>query len=373
MKLVDRQIIRELIGPFFFGVTAFSSIFFAGTYLLKLTNWVMNGMPLMMAGKIVLLLLPSIVVFTLPMSTLLSVLLGIGRLSGDSEVVALFAGGISIYRLVIPIAIMGIIVSGSSIILNEMIAPQAWAQYQEIQASVLQQTAPKDQPFTVKDDGTNSLILVKGGMNVDTGILRNVTVTQFSGNIPFLVIYAERAQWAGLTDKTKTYHWRLYNGWSQLVGNDSPAFESFGQANTKDIVIDKTPGQFSLYQKSNLKNSDQLSYSELTALVKYLRVHPDRPIDKILELEVNRWNRFALPMSSFIFALLATPLGIRPHRSASSVGFGLSILLIFIYWMVWHYTSSLAVQGNLSPLIGAFLADIMGIAAAIALLKNVAK
>ena len=93
MKLVYKQVAAELIGPFVFGVTAFTSVFFAGSYLLKLTGWLMSGsIGLTMAAWIVLLLLPQILVFTLPMSTLLAVLLGVGRLSSDSEVVALFAG-----------------------------------------------------------------------------------------------------------------------------------------------------------------------------------------------------------------------------------------------------------------------------------------
>ncbi|MGC8861191.1 MAG: LptF/LptG family permease, partial [Armatimonadota bacterium] len=139
MKLVDKQVLRELVGPFLFGVMAFSSVFFAGTYLLKLTNWVMNGMPLVTAVWIVLLLLPSIVVYTLPMSTLLAVLLGVGRLSGDSEIVALYASGVSFYRVAVPIVALGVMVTGSSIALNELVSPQAYARSQELQAAILKQ------------------------------------------------------------------------------------------------------------------------------------------------------------------------------------------------------------------------------------------
>ncbi len=373
MRLVDRLVLRELIGPFIFGTAAFSSVFFAGTYLLKLTNWLMNGMPLITAIQALLLVLPSVVVYTLPMATLLAVLLGVGRLSGDSEVVALFAGGISLYRVVIPVFILGLLVTVSSIALGELVSPQAFARYERIQAAMLKQVAPEDQPFTVRDDGTNSLILVKGGMDVDRGILRDVTVTKFSGDQPMLVVYASRARWAGLNDSSKAYRWVLYDGWSQIVGTDSPAYESFGRARTREIEIDKTPGQLSLYQKSADRKTDQMSFRELTALVRYLRAHPDRPQEQIRDVDVDRWNKLALPFSSLVFALLAAPLGIRPHRSSSSVGFGLSVLLIFIYWMVWHYTSSLAIQGSLEPVVGAFLADALGVFAAVMLLRRAAK
>ena len=373
MKLVDKQVLRELIGPFLFGVTAFSSVFFAGTYLLQLTNWVMNGMPVLTAVWIVLLLLPSIVVYTLPMSTLLAVLLGIGRLSGDSEIVALYASGVSLYRVAAPIVALGVLVSGSSIALNELISPQAYIRSQEMQAEILKQTAPSNRPFTVRDDSTNSLILVKGGMDVDSGVLRSVTVTQFAGDKPLIVTYAARAVWAGMTDQSRKYRWKLYDGWSQLVGTDSSAIQTFSELQTKEVDIGKGPKQFSLYQRSMMRDSDKLSFAELSQLVAYLKVHPDRPQDQIRQLEVHRWNRLALPISSLVFAMLAAPLGIRPYRSGSSVGFGLSILLIFLYWMVWHYTSSLAIQGSISPAVGAFLADALGILAALALVRRAAK
>ena len=373
MKLVDKQVTRELVGPFLFGVTAFSSVFFAGSYLLKLTNWVMNGMPLATALWVVLLLLPSIIVYTLPMSTLLAVLLGVGRLSGDSEIVALYASGVSFYRMAVPIVVLGLVVTGSSIALNELISPQAYTRSQQLQAQILKQTAPTEQPFTVRDDSTNSLILVKGGMDPDTGVLKKVTVTQFAGDKPLAILYADRAVWAGMADQAKKYRWKLYDGWSQVVGTDSGVIQTFSEFHTKEVQMGQGPKQFSLYQRSMMRDSDKLSFAELSRLVAYIKAHPDRPQDQIRQLEVHKWNRLALPMSSLVFAMLAAPLGIRPYRSGSSVGFGLSILLIFLYWMVWHYTSSLAIQGHISPVVGAFLADAIGIAAALALVRRAAK
>ena len=78
MKLVDRQVLRELAGPFMFGVAAFSSVAFTLSVLPKVTEWLMNGMPFATALEIVLYSLPSILFFTLPMSTLLAVLMGVG-------------------------------------------------------------------------------------------------------------------------------------------------------------------------------------------------------------------------------------------------------------------------------------------------------
>lgn len=373
MRLVDKQILRELIGPFLFGVAAFSSVFFAGTYLLKLTTMIMNGMPLITAAEAVLLTLPSIVVYTLPMSSLLAVLLGVSRLSGDSEMVALFAGGVSLYRVVVPIAVLGVLVSAASVALSEFVAPAAYARYEALQAKALNQISPADQPFTVRDAATNSQVIVSGGMDPASGVLKDVTVVQFAGHRPAAVIYAERAQWEGMANKEHSHRWRLYNGHWQTLGSDSPAISTFSESRTRELDLGKTPRQFALFQRSLRKKSDQMSFRELGELLSYIREYPDRPEQDIRRLEVERWNKLSLPVSSLVFALLAAPLGIRPSRSGASVGFGLSLLLILVYWMTWHYTTSLAVQGTLSPAAGAFSADAIGLAAALALLKKAAK
>ena len=373
MKLLDRQVGRELVGPFLFGVAAFSSVFFAGTYLLKLTNLMMKGLPMTSAVWMIILMLPMIVVYTLPMSTLLSVLIGVGRLSGDSEMVALFAGGVSLYRIVAPIFALGLIVTGAALALNEYITPKASDRYEKMMAAALQEAAPTDQPFTVRDAATNSQIVVNGGMDASTGVLRDVTVTQFVNNRPTVVVYAHRAQWAGIRDKEQRYNWKLYDGWWQVVGSTSPAASSFGESRTREIEIRKTPSQFALFQRSSHKKREQLSFSEMSRLVGYLKAYPDRPMEDIRELDVDRWNKLSTPLSSLVFALLAAPLGVRRSRGGSSVGFGLSVLLIFVYWMVWHYTSSLAVQGHLAPVVGAFSADAIGLAMGFVLLRFAAK
>ncbi|MHB1459525.1 MAG: LptF/LptG family permease, partial [Armatimonadota bacterium] len=133
MKLIDKHILKELIGPFFFGVAAFTSIMFAGKELFKITELIAEyGAPPMIAIKLIVLFLPSIVVMTLPMSMLLCALLGFGRLSGESEVIALFASGISLYRIALPVVVMAMVVTGAGFVLSEVVAPQANVEHDRI-------------------------------------------------------------------------------------------------------------------------------------------------------------------------------------------------------------------------------------------------
>lgn len=373
MKLVDRQVLRELTGPFVFGVAAFSSVFFAASVLLKLTEWLMNGMPILTALEIIAYSLPSIIFWTLPMSTLLAVLTGVGRLSGESEVVALYAGGVSFYRIAYPILVFGVLVSGFSMLLNEVIAPRANSRSLQIQAAIFKRAAVSETPFTLEDPGTNSRIMVQGGMDKEKGILRDVSIIQFYKDRPTLLVYASRAEWAGLRDVTKRYRWKLYDGYSQLMDPRDPrsiGTTTFDNTQTREIELKKTPDDLSMYQKLN---SEQMSFSQLNKMVRNLKEYPDRPLDKIRQLDVDMWNKIAVPLTSLVFALLAAPLGIRPHRSSSSVGMGISVFVIFLYWIVGRYTWSLAVQGTVAPVFGAFAPLLIGVVAAFVLLRRAAK
>lgn len=370
MRLIDRQVTRELVGPFFFGVAAFSSVFFVYAFLFKLTN--MNGLTLSTALQMVLLPLPMIVGFTLPMSTLLAVLIGMGRLSGDSEMVALFAGGVSLYRVALPVFVLAVGLTGVSMVVGEYLTPFTTSRYEEMSATLLREAKPTDRPFTVRDSGTNSQIMVNGGMDPSTGILKEITITQFAKNRPAIVMYAKRAKWAGMGGKFK-YRWRLYDGWSQVVGTNSPASASFQETRINEIEIKTLPDEFAAFQKSLKKKSEQMSFREMSRLVKHLKAYPDRSIEDIRQLDGDRWNKLAMPISSLVFAMLAAPLGLRRSRSGTSVGFGLSILLIFLYWMMWRYASALAIQGSISPVVGAFGADAIGLVTALALLRSAAK
>lgn len=388
MKLVYRLILNELLGPFVFGVVAFTSVTFAGSRLLEITNWLLGGkVGIGLALELVLLNLPAIIVLTLPMSTLLAVLLGIGRLSGDSEIVALFAGGVSFYRMVLPVLGLGILISGSSIALNEFLVPWAHSRNETLRSVLIDQVAPSEGQFTVDVDELNLKVDVRGGIDVENGELRDVTVTQYApedGELegtrvfrhqPIRVLYARRAVWEGLKDSDRRYAWKFYDGFTQRLGTDTFDYVSFGDSRTdeQEQNLGKTPEDFALYQKTKMRNTDQLSFRELTEISARLHANPDRPMKDVRKFEVNRWNKLALPLSSLVFALLAAPLGIRPSRSGSSVGFGLSILLILIYWVVWHFTSHLAIEGNVPAVSGAFAADVLGILVALALIRRATK
>src|SRR5690554_4054959 len=126
MKLIYRYITLELLTPLLFGVAAFTGIFIGTDLLFELIDYYNNyGVRILTLLQLFFLNLPAIAVLTIPMATLLGTIMAYGRLSGDSEITALRASGISIYKLVVPALALGLLMTFLTIGVNEFIVPQA--------------------------------------------------------------------------------------------------------------------------------------------------------------------------------------------------------------------------------------------------------
>ena len=119
LRLLDRYVLKELLYPFVFGIAAFSSIFIASTMLFKITQYMTKyGAPLETVARLFMYNLPEVINYTFPMSMLLAALMAFGKLSGSSEITAMKAGGVSYYRIVAPVLVVGFFVSMFSMVLG---------------------------------------------------------------------------------------------------------------------------------------------------------------------------------------------------------------------------------------------------------------
>ena len=120
VSILDRYLIKELIGPFLFGIAAFTFILSGSTVLFALIGEaIRNNIPMGIILQLFLYKLPYMIVLSFPMSTLLATIIAFGRLSADSEILAFRAGGIAFSRLVTPIFLTGLFVSLLTIWFNE--------------------------------------------------------------------------------------------------------------------------------------------------------------------------------------------------------------------------------------------------------------
>ncbi len=364
MKIIYRYIFAELVAPLLFGVAAFTGIFIGTDLLFRLIDYYNRwGVELFTLIRLFFLNLPAIIVVTFPMATLLGTILAFGRLSGDSEITALRSGGVSVYKLVIPALITGLLMTFLTIGINEYIVPGAnylneqivW----EFRNGEKMPPSQKDLILPRQDSkGRPDYFLYTRLFNGDTGVMEEVLFQDYENGKPVSIIEAEKAVWAGGS-------WKFVNGQITYLspGERIPTVE-FKEFNARDLTY--TPVQLSRIDK-------KVEDMNITELKEYIRMMEEQ--GKNVKREwVKLHQRLAIPFANFIFALLAASLGIQPQRSGgSATGLGLSIIVIFIYYTLMTIGSALGERGTISPFLGAWLQNFIFIIIGSLMLYRVGK
>jgi len=360
MRILDKYILKELIGPFIFGVCAFSSIFIGTSTLSKIAEYLTKyGASISSVIKLFIYNLPQIVILTFPMSMLLASLLAFGRLSASSEIIAMKSGGISFYRLAVPVFIVAFGVSIFATFFNELVVPASSTAYNNVVRYEIQKDyRPLLQNNIVipeEKDGVIERVTYAHKFDTDSNTMHVVTIQEFNND---QLVRVENAE-TGIWDKDK---WVLYNGiiYDLTLGEQITRTMYFEQ---HVVPIRKDPTTIVNEQKK----PEEMSIKELKQRIKLLQqVHAST-----IDCEMEMHKRLSIPMASFVFALIGTPLGLQPHRSSSSIGLGLSIIIIFIYYTIMTMTVALGQSGTIPAFWGAWLPNIIGIIAGAFLVRKV--
>lgn len=358
MKILDRYMIAALGGPFLFGLAAFTLIFVAGE-LLNIARLVSEQhASLLAAGKYFVYSLPGTLVLTFPMSMLLAVLMTVSRLSDGSEITALRAGGISLYRIAAPLVGVGLAASFIALLFQELIVPTASTRANEILHTEIQSSSnilTNQLVSTLLPNGDLQMTLAQG-FNTKTDELENTTVEVLRGSVPVSLLVAPRG----------TYHgdsWRFYDATEYVL---MPCCDHV-QLPQLAIDIGADPSQL-LEQR---KQPEDMSRAELRRLLNSGVKKTDTA--RYALLLVTYESKLARPFASLVFALLAIPLGIRPARSSSGAGFGISIAIVFAFYVTTTICLAIGQSFPSSSLVMAWLPDIAFLFAGLYLLRRAAQ
>lgn len=362
MRILDKYVLKAFIGPFLFGIFAFTSIFVGTGTLFKIAQYITEyGASLWSVSKAFVLALPSIVVLTFPMSVLLGSLMAIGRLSGSSEIIVMRTGGISFLRLAVPIYILAFFISIGAVAFNEYVVPRTNNMYQTIiRQEIMKQAVPQTQEHivvkNVDGDTINSLMYART-FNNQTKQLKMITVQQFSNGNLTQVENADTADWNG-------QNWIMHNGIIYDLSTEG-GVERTMHFSDQVMPIVQDPKQIAAEKKA----PDEMTIKELKTQIQAYKAS----YVSTTKLEMEMYQRFTIPIASFVFALVGAPLGLQKQRSSSSIGFGLSVLIIFVYYGIMTFTGALGKGGAIPTLLAAAIPDIIGIIAGLYLNWRVSK
>jgi lipopolysaccharide export system permease protein len=371
--ILDRYIASELIPPFLFGVGAFGSIVLAIDSLYELMRKIVeSGLPITTALQVFLFNLPYAIAFGFPMSTLLATLMTYSRLSSESELIAMRGCGVSAYRMTLTAVMLSVVVSGLTFLFNEQIAPAGKNQA----AIILEQAIKSDKPLIKKDnfilpetqdvkkaDGTKEKVLKRlyYADQFDGRQFRGLTIVDRSRDNVNQIVLAESAQW-----NIKNNQWDVYNGTAYLIAPDR-SYRNIVQFQHYEMKLPRTA--FDLANRD--KSSEEMNIVEAMQQLEVEKLGGDEK--KIRKLEVRIQQKIALPFVCVIFGLVGAAMGNIPQRRGTGRGtsFGITIVVVFSYYTIMQVSGSLGQAGILSPIVGAWLPNIIGLVAGIFLLIRV--
>ncbi|MEP6956731.1 MAG: LptF/LptG family permease, partial [Chthoniobacterales bacterium] len=327
MKLIDRFISRELLVNLALAVAVLSLVLVIGNIFRKLLPLLVNhDVPAEYLLTFIAYVLPFSLIFTIPWGLLTAILLVFGRLSADNELIALRCNGLSITRICASLAVLAVLCTALCLWLNVIVAPAA---QQKLRATILEVATRNPMALF----GSDQVIDQFPGRKIYVGRkegnkLENIIVFELGENsMPMRVTHARSGTLeVDLPNEQILMH--LYGARYQQRDEKQPyALDRIRDGislaeGTLPISLEE------LYQKQKRRlNRSAMSIEELVGELKT----GDRKEQSASRTEISK--RFAFPFSCLAFGLIAVPLGITTHRRETSMGFLLSLVVAFCYFL----------------------------------------
>jgi lipopolysaccharide export system permease protein len=346
-KIIDRYIFKELLDPFLFGLISFSLILSASMVLFELVRAViLQGLPLITALQVFLYRLPGVMIYIFPMATLLASLLGFGRMSKDSETIAFKASGISFYRMIIPVIIMGLLISVITLLFYEIVVPESNKAAKNLIIETQARRAPRiEENVFVPEIEQGELKRIFYARRLKGQVLEGVIVSEFSDGQLSQIINAKTAEW-----QKDRHTWLFRNGIIYLL-SEVGEYKHLIKFEEQQIAIKYTPADFYAGDRS----PEDMNIRELSD---FIRLKEKMGV-KVTDFKIQLNMKVSIPFACLVFALLGAPLGLSPRRASSSIGLGFSILVIFFYYVLMFFSMALGELEWISPATSAWIPNLI--------------
>ena len=350
MKILRSYLLKEFIGPLFLALGVLTFVMILGN-LVKLTDLVINkGVDFFSVTKLFLLMMPYLLTYTVPIAALTAVLLSLGRLSSDNEIVAIRASGINLFSLILPLLIVGIILSLILVIFNDRVIPYAhYASRKTLVDIGIKNPTAALEPGVFINSFEKYIIFI---YRIDQNKLSNVRIYEPQGeNKPTRTIVAKRGEFIAIPEK-KIIKLKLMDGTSDEPDPENPS--SFYKLNFKTYFLNLNLSQAQDKDKIEKKPKD-MNIQELRREMEKLKKEGIDPAPLITEIN----EKIALAFSSLIFILFGSPLAIITRRREKSINFGMAFLIVGVYYLLLLASQGLSLQGHLNPKIAMWIPNII--------------
>ena len=381
MTILDRYSIRQFLLSFLFGLLAFLVIFLVIDLMEKLDDFIDAGVELPVILEYYIHFMPEIIRLMTPVAMLLGALFVTGRIVQQNELAAIKSSGVSLYRFILPFLAMALVVSLVSIYFNGWVVPFSNHKKFEIERVYLRKSSTATSRFNIYFQEGRTRLVSLGFYESSSRTARRVSIEDFSDtNLTVLVrrYDALHMKWIdeqtvdsisalsltpSMEDNGLKGGWELTEGVERTIADGREEMRSFDRLPIGRLSL--TPGEIEEKQRK----PDEMGYNELRVFIQSQRRAGQ---------EVSRWlvdyhSKIAFPFASLIVVLFGVPFSANKRRGGVAIEFGISVAVTFIYLAFMKTSQVFGYNGDLDPLLTAWLANIIFLAAGIVNLARAQK
>jgi LPS export ABC transporter permease LptG/LPS export ABC transporter permease LptF len=387
--VIDRLMIREIIPPTALGFMTYTFMVVMRGIFNLIEQILVRGVAMRDALEVLLITLPHIVVLTIPMSFLFGVLLAVGRMNSENEIVAMQAGGIPARRLLRPIVALGILLTMLNGYLYLVVIPDSGRELRELKIRLFAdaKNLGRIEPGVFHEQLPNVLLYLRNA-DADTGEWRDVLFFDSSDPSEERLTLAKRGRMvtAGVDTKTTTGEMPKVEQWIRL---EDVVTHQFSRSDPETYRINRTRSQLF---RPDMGGGGRVRYRlgmgerETTELIDFLRggslgSADDSEVafeDGNIEIErrhaaVELNKRLAIPFACVVFGFLALPLGVGSRSGGRGRGFVVSVGVVLVYYLVNNQGEMMAMEGRVPPWLGIWLPNIVLMVVALVLMRRMGR
>ncbi len=349
IKIIHRYILKEIILSFIFGFLFFNFILFIGI-IFDLTELLfVENISFLDVGKLLLFKLPSSFDIVIPLSLLFASLLTFGRLSSDGEIIAFISSGINLLRIERTLLIFAFILSMVSLYFSFFLTPWCNRHYSQVfQRIIFKEPTIQIKERTITDFENRKLYTHH--IDSKTGKMQKIILYEFLPQKDYLfpqIVIAQKGEF-------EKKNLRLEGITFYLFGKNYRILRQ-GEFNSQTIYS----ASRLLKKREEIKRTGELSLTEISQKLKKEKAKEKLDREKIKELAVEFHGRIAIPLATFLLALIALPLGISIKRGEKSISLGISLIIAIIYYVLFLAGRFLGKGGFLPPYLAMWMPNLL--------------
>lgn len=365
MRRLDRYVITETLGPLALGFSIYTFIMLVRLLFRSADMIIRRGLSASEVGLIVLYSLPNILVLTIPMALLFGILIAVGRLASDSELIAMRASGISLFTLYRPILLLSLVLTLVNGYFAAYLLPRGNHAVSTKQLEILAQTAARQVEPRVFYEDWDDWVLYVFAIAPGSDLWQGVFMAPSRPQNPHTVTVADRGR-LQVDAAGERIVLRLEGVVTHSVDLGDPERYELIRHEALDVMLED---QFTTGQRLKIEQSKGVRELTLTELGQWAN-DPERDVvlRRLAKVEIHK--KFAIPAACLVFGLFAVPLGFNNRRGGKSSGFALSIAVILAYYVLLSNGEDWASVGRLPAWLAMWMPNLVFTALGVFLLMR---